>query len=50
MRHSAETASIHYNKINETNFNDNDKLIITLQKEIYDLKKQIEKLERNNIL
>ena len=32
MRHSAETAGIHYNKINESEFNNNDELIIILQK------------------
>ena len=49
MRHSPETAAIHYNKINELNFNNNDELIIRLQTEIYNLKQKIPKLENNNI-
>lgn len=49
MRLSPETAAIHYNKINELNFNNNDELIIRLQTEIYNLKQKIPKLENNNI-
>ena len=52
MRHSAETAAIHYNKVsNEENFNntDNEKLIIQLQKEINELKHKIFELENKNI-
>ena len=52
MRHSPETAAIHYNKIsNEHNLNntDNEKLIIELQKEIYELKNKINELENKNV-
>ena len=55
MRHSAETAAVHYNKINKINekdFNnnyDNEKLVIELQKEIFDLKAKIIELESKNI-
>ena len=50
MRHSVETAGIHYNKINESDFNNNnDELIIKLQKEIIELKQKISKLESENI-
>ena len=52
MRHSAETAAIHYNKISLLDFNnnnDNEKLVIELQKEIIELKKKISKLESENI-
>ena len=50
MRHSPETASIHYNKINESDFNNNnDELIIQLQKQIYELKNKIIELETKNI-
>ena len=43
MRHSAETAAIHYNKISLLDFNnnnDNEKLVIELQEEIIELKKK----------
>ena len=50
MRHSAETAAILYNKINETDFNNNnDQLVIELQKEIFELKQKITELEAKNI-
>ena len=49
MRHSAETAGIHYNKINESEFNNNDELIIKLQKEIIELKQKITELEAKNV-
>ena len=54
MRHSVETAGIHYNKINDTNFNNNnnnnnEKLIVELQKQIFELKKQVLELEGKNI-
>ena len=50
MRHSVETAGIHYNKINESDFNNNnDELIIKLQKEIIELKQKITKLESENV-
>ena len=52
MRHSAETAAIYYNKINEKDFNNNnnnDELIIQLQKEIIELKHKISKLESENV-
>ena len=50
MRHSAETAAIHYNKINESDFNNNnDELIIKLQKEIIELKQKITELEAKNV-
>ena len=52
MRHSAETAAIHYNKINNKDFNNNDnekKIISQLQKEIFDLKAKIIELESKNI-
>ena len=52
MRHSPLTAIINYNKINEndTNFNNNnDELIIQLQKEIFELKAKIIELEAKNI-
>ena len=52
MRHSAETAAIHYNKINEKDFNnnnDNEKLVNELQKEIFNLKAKIIELESKNI-
>ena len=49
MRHSVETAGIHYNKINESDFNNNDELIIQLQKEIIELKQKIAELEVKNV-
>ena len=52
MRHSAETAAIHYNKINEKDFNNNnnnEKLVNELQKEIFNLKAKIIELESKNI-
>ena len=49
MRHSVETAGIHYNKINESDFNNNDELIIQLQKEIIELKQKITELEVKNV-
>ena len=49
MRHSAETAAVHYNKINESDFNNNDELIIKLQQEIIELKQKITELEAKNI-
>ena len=49
MRHSPETAAIHYNKINESDFNNNDELIIKLQTEIIELKQKITELEAKNV-
>ena len=50
MRHSPETAAIHYNKINESDFNNNnDELISQLQKEIIVLKAKIIELESKNV-
>ena len=50
MRHSPLTASINYNKINDTIFNNNnDQLVIELQKEIYELKAKINELENKNV-
>ena len=52
MRHSAETAAIHYNKVsNESNLNNNnnDELIVQLQKEIFELNAKITELESKNI-
>ena len=50
MRHSAETAAIHYNEINESDFNNNnDELIIQLQNEIYELKQKTTELESKNV-
>ena len=50
MRHSAETAAIHYNKINESEFNNNnDELIVQLQQEIIKLKNEISELKAKNI-
>ena len=50
MRHSVETASINYNKISQnTNISENsDKIISDLNNQIYELKKEIEKLQINN--
>ena len=50
MRHSVATASINYNKVNQSDFNNNnDELIIQLQKEIIELKQKISVLEAKNI-
>ena len=50
MRHSPETAAIHYNKINESEFNNNnDELIVQLQQEIIKLKNEISELKAKNI-
>ena len=52
MRHSAETAAIHYNKVSDyqvNNNNNNDELVIELQKQIYELKKQVFELESIDI-
>ena len=50
MRHSPETAAIHYNKISQnTNNSENcDVIISDLNSQIYELKKQIEILKLNN--
>ena len=53
MRHSAETAAIHYNKIsNKQDFNNtnNDELIIKLQQEIYELKIQNSELQKKILI
>ena len=50
MRHSVNTASLHYNKINKSDFNNNnDELIVQLQQEIIELKQRITELEAKNI-
>ena len=50
MRHSPETAAIHYNKIlQNTNITENcDVIISDLNTQIYELKKEIEILKLNN--
>ena len=50
MRHSAETAGVHYNKINKSDFNNNnDELIVQLQQEIIKLKNELSELKGKNV-